>query len=285
MYTHCTAPDYDLMYGPSSKLASASTRRNSFGEGAIGRAGWLVGLLLSRMSKHVVVDWETEKPWRDPATGFCKEVGPGEPGEMIMKVTPEDVNVDFQGYFGNKKASNDKIIRDVFVKGDAYFRSGDVMRWDDDGLLYFSDRIGDTFRWKAENVSTAEVSHAMGLHPKVHEANVYGVELPGHDGRAGCAATVFDGKEPSNELLSSLATHLHKSLPRYAVPLFLRVFEEVGATTTGTNKMQKHGLRVAGVNPDGFDGAPSKMYWLKGDTYVPFDESAYKQLQGGRVKL
>lgn len=273
-------------YGATEGVgAFFNVSKNSFGAGAIGRAGWLVGLLLGRLSKHVVVDWETEKPWRDPVTGFCKESVHGEPGEMIMKLTPEDINFDFQGYYGNKGASDSKIMRDVFVKGDAYYRSGDVMRWDDNGFVYFSDRIGDTFRWKAENVSTAEVGNAMGQHPSVHEANVYGVEIPFHDGRAGCAATVFDQKAPSDELLKSLADHLNKSLPRYAVPLFLRVFEEVGSSTTGTNKFQKQGLRVAGVNPDGYDGAPSKMYWLKGNTYVPFDEAAYKQLQGGRVKL
>ena len=158
-----------------------------------------------------------------------------------------------------------------------------MVRWDSDGRIYFSDRIGDTFRWKSENVSTAEVAQTLGLHPAVQEANVYGVQLPHHDGRAGCVAIVFDTPQPSAKLLASLAVHAREKLPRYAVPLFLRVLREVGSQTTGTNKQQKHVLRQQGVDPSKAEG--DALFWLKGGTYVPFGQREWNALQRGAVKL
>lgn len=165
------------------------------------------------------------------------------------------------------------------------YRSGDVLRWDKDGRIYFHDRIGDTYRWKSENVSTAEVAQALGLHPAVQEANVYGVQLPHHDGRAGCAAIVLDTASGGSEktALSSLAAHARARLPRYAVPLFVRLLKEVGSQTTGTNKQQKGTLREQGVDPDKVQGDP--LFWLKDGTYVPFGRDEWKALQGGKVKL
>lgn len=260
--------------------------KNDLTAGAIGRNGWLYNAFLSLSVKLVEVDHVTDLPWRDPETGFCKSVKSGEPGEMMFKLPAEDIERRFQGYYGNAKATNSKIIRDVFVKGDAYFRTGDVIRWDSDGRVYFHDRIGDTFRWKSENVSTAEVSEAVGRHAAVREANVYGVQLPHHDGRAGCAAIGLD-RAPDTETLRSLASHIRASLPRYARPLFLRVTQEVGgdAQTTGTQKQQKHKLREAGVQPSANDEAMGALYWLNGDTYVPFGDADWRALNGGRVKL
>ena len=166
------------------------------------------------------------------------------------------------------------------MKGDAYFRTGDVISWDAEGRTYFNDRIGDTFRWKSENVSTNEVSEALGNHPHVHEANVYGVELPHHDGRAGCVAIVL-AEKPSEKLLSDLAKHAHKTLPRFAVPLFLRLAKDM--QITGTNKQQKHVLRAQGVEPA--KTGEDEMFWLKNGTYVPFTNRDWEELNGGRVKL
>ena len=163
------------------------------------------------------------------------------------------------------------------------FRSGDVLRWDSDGRVYFSDRIGDTFRWKSENVSTAEVAQALGLHPAVQEANVYGVELPNHDGRAGCVAIVLDSPQANTQVLASLAAHAREKLPRYAVPLFLRLLREVGLQNTGTNKQQKHVLRQQSVDPAKVEG--DALFWLKDGAYVPFREKDWKALQQGSVKL
>ncbi|KAK5637195.1 hypothetical protein RRF57_012907 [Xylaria bambusicola] len=161
--------------------------RNDFARGAIGRNGWLYDVFLKRRLAIVERDHETDEPYRDPKTGFCVAVPRGGVGELLY-VLPEDTEQSFQGYYNNAKATDSKIIRDVFKKGDKYFRTGDLVSRDPEGRTYFHDRIGDTFRWKSENVATTEVSATIGLHPAVEEANVYGVQLPHHDGRAGCAA-------------------------------------------------------------------------------------------------
>lgn len=256
---------------------------NDHGAGAVGRNGWLLKALAGERLAVVEVDWETETPYRDPKTGFCKVVEPKQPGEMLFKLPPEELESRFQGYYNNPEATKSKVMRDVFVKGDAWFRTGDLTS-SNDGLMYFNDRLGDTFRWKSENVSTTEVSEAVGLHPSVREANVYGVQLPHHDGRAGCVAISFD-KKPGSDTLKSLAAHVRSALPKYAVPLFLRVVPGVGGSqVTGTNKQQKHHLRKAGVKPGALkDGA--ELFWLKNDTYVPFGDKDWSELQGGRVKL
>ncbi|KAL9110595.1 MAG: hypothetical protein Q9227_004953 [Pyrenula ochraceoflavens] len=257
---------------------------NDFSKGAIGRNGTLAGLLLGSTVTIVEVDMETEQPWRDPGTGFCKVAERGEPGEVLYRLDPDDINDKFQGYFNNDQATEGKIMRDVLSKGDAWFRSGDLLRWDSEGRWYFSDRIGDTFRWKGENVSTAEVSEVMGHHPMIHEANVYGVSLPHHDGRAGCAAVVFDPSAgspyPSQDALDSVATFTTNSLPKYAVPLFLRVVKEMQAT--GNNKQQKHVLRTEGVD---LEKIKDQMFWLKGVKYVPFKRKDWKGLLEGQARL
>ncbi|PMB71040.1 Fatty acid transporter protein [Beauveria bassiana] len=278
-------------------LATWNLSSNDFGVGAIGRAGWLLRTLVGRNTALVEMDWATDAPRRDPETGLCRLAGAGTSGEMLFRLPdgPDDddaaVESRFQGYFNDERATRAKILRGVFRPGDAWFRTGDVLQHNDDGLLFFMDRIGDTFRWKSENVSTAEVSQVMGLHPAVREANVYGVELPHHDGRAGCVTVCFDPPVPDDDTLRSLAAHLRATLPAYAVPLFLRVVPELGADTTGTNKQQKYNLRKLGVKPsakeeeDGQGGAGVAMFWLKGDAYVPFRDKDWKRIEAGQLKL
>jgi acyl-CoA synthetase (AMP-forming)/AMP-acid ligase II len=266
---------------------------NDFAAGAIGRNGAIGNFLLSRGSAIVEVDIETQGPWRDPKTGLCKRVPCGDPGELLFAIDATDPAEAFQGYFQNPKATESKILRDVLKKGDAFFRTGDMVRWDKDGRWFFSDRLGDTFRWKSENVSTNEVAEVLGTHPEVHEANVYGVALPNHDGRAGCAAIVFnqqilkgnvDGPalEPSHATLNSLAAHILKNLPRFASPLFLRVTPEMQAT--GNNKQQKYVLRTEGVDP-ALVTKNDRLYWLQGTSYVPFEEKDWVRLTSGQVRL
>ena len=257
---------------------------NSFATGAIGRNGALSRFLVGRNAALVEVDWTTEAPSRNPKNqNLCTQVKTGEPGEVLFRVDPNDPYAKFQGYFNNSKASESKILRDVLVKGDAFFRTGDVMRWDHEGRWYFCDRIGDTFRWKSENVSTAEVGEALGMHPRILEANVYGVEVPHHDGRAGCAAVLFsEGESPVTELLlDGVAKHAKEKLPKYAVPSFLRVVR--GIVATGTNKQQKAGLRKEGIDPSAM--GEDKMFWLRGGRYIPFEGKQWQELSGGRVKL
>lgn len=265
---------------------------NDFSAGAIGRNGALTSMIIGRGIAIVQVDQESQEPWRDPKTGFCKKVPWGEPGELLHALNPQDPGETFGGYYKNTKATESKILRDVLRKGDVYYRSGDLVRWDKEGRWYFSDRLGDTFRWKSENVSTSEVAEVLGVHPAVHEANVYGVALPNHDGRAGCAAIVFQQQtraedqsvvlSPSNESLNSLAAHVLKNLPRFAAPQFLRVMAEMEGT--GNNKQQKHVLRTQGVDPS-LVAASDRMYWLQGNKYVPFEAKDWGRLQAGQAKL
>lgn len=268
-------------YGATeSPSASWNLSANSFSSGAIGRFGTLSRWIISRQFAIVEIDWDMEMPLRTTPHGFCQRVKTGDPGELLFEIPANDIKQKFQGYYNNRSASEAKIMRDVFVKGDAYFRSGDVIRWDSEGLWWFCDRIGDTFRWKSENVSTTEVSEALGSHPRVIEANVYGVEIPGHDGRAGCAAVLFQGPVDQT-LLDDIAIHAKTRLPKYAVPNFLRVVKTV--TATGNNKQQKAVLRSDGVQPS--KGGDEQMFWLRGDCYKPFDGTAWDDLSMGRVKL
>ena len=255
---------------------------NSSSRGAIGRSGTFIGAFFGGNTEIVDVDWTTELPSRD-TTNFCTRSETGQPGELLFKLDPADIKATYQGYYGNEKASNSKILRDVFIKGDAYFRSGDTVRKDADGQVFFVDRIGDTYRWLSENVSTNEVQEALGLHPAIEEANVYGVAVPHHDGNAGCAAITLHGRQdPSNSLLEDLATHVRKSLPRYAVPSFLRLSKQMA--TTGNNKQQKHGLRLQGVDPDKIDRG-DKLFWLHQGSYQEFTKKDWERLNAGQVKL
>ncbi|HEY2068312.1 MAG TPA: long-chain-acyl-CoA synthetase [Rhizomicrobium sp.] len=241
--------------------------------GAVGRVPWYMRRLVT--NRIVRFDIEHEMPVRG-ADGFCIECVPGEVGEAIGQIT-EEAGKTFDGY---TKATDTekKVLRNVFAAGDAWFRTGDLMRRDEHDYFYFVDRIGDTFRWKGENVATSEVSEALGVVPGVLEANVYGVAVPGQDGRAGMAAIVaapgFD--------VAGLAPRLAGNLPAYAQPLFLRLQPEIDIT--GTFKQKKGDLVK-----EGFDPATIKdpLYWLDPATgkYEPMDAARYAQIIGGQVKL
>ena len=155
--------------------------------GAVGRVPSYMRMARCH-ARMVRFDVEQEMPVRGP-DGLCIECGPDEAGEAHRQDLDKRAGRDFEGY---TKASDTqkKILHDVFKKGDAWFRTGDLMRRDEHGYFYFVDRIGDTFRWKGENVATSEVAEALGVVPGIKEANVYGVAVPGADGRAGMAALV-----------------------------------------------------------------------------------------------
>ncbi|CAO1625454.1 unnamed protein product [Sympodiomycopsis kandeliae] len=247
-----------------------------FGAGAIGRFGPLARTLRAEF-KIVKVDSITEDIYRDPKTGLCVQCQPEESGEFLMKIDSSKPSGDFQGYADNPSATQKKILADVFVKGDKWFRSGDLMKMDSDGFYWFQDRLGDTFRWRGENVSTAEVAGALGQ--IIGEANVYGVEVPGSDGRAGCAAI------PSNIIFDPqvLAAHVKKTLPKYAVPFFLRIVPTM--EQTGTVKHLKVALRQQGIHHDKVQG--DALWWLppNAQEYRPFTPLDLQELQAGRVKL
>jgi fatty-acyl-CoA synthase len=241
-------------------------------EGAIGRVPkWLRGRFNFRL---IQFDVETEQVVRGP-DGLCIECGPGQVGQCIGRIGG-DVRADYTGYL-DKAASDQKILRDVLARGDAWFATGDLMRTDADGYFYFVDRIGDTFRWKGENVSTGEVAERLQAVPGVDEATVYGVELPGADGRAGMAALVVDKTFD----LARLSDHVARELPAYAQPVFVRLLPAID--TTGTFKVRKLDL-VA----DGFDPARIKgpLYFHDSQAgYVKLTKALFTQLAAGGMKV
>jgi fatty-acyl-CoA synthase len=169
------------------------------------------------------------------------------------------------------------VISDAFERGDSYFRTGDLLRRDGEGYYYFVDRVGDTFRWKGENVSTQEVAQILTGAPGVSEANVYGVIVPGHDGRAGCAAIVVDRE------FDAVAFYRHvQALPAYARPLFVRIVPSIA--TTGTLKQRKIDLQR-----EGFDLADTDdPIYFRDDTsgrYARLTPELAQRIRAGEVRL
>ena len=260
--------------------------RNSFSKEAVGRNGKILSLSLSLKAALVEVDRATDEPVRDPNNGnFCRNVSSGEAGEFLTKLDPNDPRVLFQGYYGNDRATDDKILRSVFKPGDAWFRFGDILRWDDEGRIFFVDRIGDTFRWKSENISPSEIAEAFEGIPHLLEVNAYGVQIPQHDGRAGCAAIQLQPDVSEHELVFTLrqaVTQLQRRLQRHAVPSFLRIVSIL--ERTGTNKQTKAGLRAAGVDPNGLAPGES-LWWFRNGEYVRFTSGDWDALNRGVAKL
>lgn len=276
------------LYAATDGVSSSfNANRGDFGLGAIGVRGLYWKWMNGDNEKRVKIDVVTEEIQRD-ANGFAIACKDGDPGETLYKMDPAAPNAAFVGYFRNTGATEKRKIRDVFRKGDLWFRSGDMMRQDPDGCLYFVDRLGDTFRWKSENVSTNEVSDVLGKFDNIAEINVYGVQVPHADGRAGCAAIVLtDGMAVDSLDFGALAKYVIGVLPRYAVPLFLRVVPSF--ETTGTMKLQKGKLRAEGVDLDMIkeNGTGGRLFWLPpgGNKYTPFEADQWEALKAGRVKL
>ena len=244
------------------------------GEGRVGAVGHLPHFVRKALGVSILrFDVESEEICRD-ANGLCTEADFGEAGELVIKLTE---TAQFEGYT-NAAATEKKVLKDAFVPGDAYFRTGDLLRLDEDGFFYFVDRIGDTFRWKGENVATSEIAEVIGVHPDVKEANVYGVAVEGADGRAGMAALVtgadFD--------LDALATRVERELAPYARPLFLRMLPEM--EITGTFKHRKVDLVRDGFDPRKIDDALYFFDAQKGK-YTPLDAGVYERITSGQIRL
>ncbi|KIX10306.1 uncharacterized protein Z518_01388 [Rhinocladiella mackenziei CBS 650.93] len=257
-------------------------------QACVGHHGLLLRMLLHHVYIPVKIDHESGDIWRDPRTGFAKRTSYDEGGEMIVAVPSKEA---FQGYWRSQSATDKKFCVDVFKKGDIYYRSGDALRRDADGKWYFLDRLGDTFRWKSENVSTAEVALTIGQYPGIAEANVYGVLVPNHEGRAGCAAIHLDPNHTGppvdyNELLKFTRARL----PRYAVPVFLRIVR--ASTHIHNHKQNKVPLRKEGVDPQLIgtevpNGKDDIFLWVppKGESYVPFTPKDWEILVNGQARL
>ena len=244
-------------------------------DGRIGSVGRIPNYMRNTLHTRLVLfDVENERPVRGP-DGFCIECKPGEVGEAIGKIDEERGR--FEGY--SKGADTEKkILRDVFEKGDAWFRTGDLLRRDDLGYFFFVDRIGDTFRWKGENVATSEVAEAISVYPGIQEANVYGVAVPGTDGRAGMASLVTANKID----LEAFKIHLDKNLPAYARPIFLRLQGEM--EVTGTFKHRKVELVKEGFDPK---TVKDPLYFLSPVTnhYVPLTPELHDRITSGEIRL
>jgi citronellyl-CoA synthetase len=222
--------------------------------------------------RHALVRYDVARDEiiRD-ANGRCIEVQPGEPGLLLGHINEEAV---FEGYT-DKEATEKKVVRNAFEEGDAWFNSGDLMKQVDAGFTLgyphyqFVDRVGDTFRWKGENVSTNEVGEIINGFHQVRFSNVYGVKVPGTDGRAGMAALSLEPDVTELDL-PTFSEYVSARLPSYARPVFLRIEAEIDVT--GTFKMVKGDLREQGYDPE---KVSDPLYVMKpgSDTYEPLDRA------------
>ncbi|XP_037548118.1 long-chain fatty acid transport protein 6 [Nematolebias whitei] len=242
--------------------------------GTVGRSNFLYRLLFKY--DLVKYDMVKDEPVKDQ-NGFCQRVERGETGLLLSKVCAVS---PFFGYAGSKQLTEKKLMKDVFVKGDAYFNTGDLMVEDHEGFICFRDRVGDTFRWKGENVATTEVAETLGQVDFIQEVNVYRVEVPGHEGRAGMVAMIvrpgssFDGRK--------LFEHAVRDLPAYARPLFVRLQEVM--ETTSTFKQQKFQLVQSGFNPSTISDLLYVLDYQQ-KSYVSLTDQIYQSIVRGERKL
>ena len=248
-------------------------------EGKPGAIGRIPPFLAQRFAIELVkCDPESGEPLRGD-DGFCRRCEAGEIGHAIGRISDaaQTLGGRFEGYT-DRAASQKKILRDAFAKADAWYLTGDLMTKDRSRYYYFVDRVGDTFRWKGENVSTAEVADVLGACEGVVEAVVYGVRVPGAEGRAGMAAMVVDGGFD----LSRFAQALPVKLASYARPQFLRICDAIDLT--GTFKPQKERFKR-----QGFDLAAIRdplYFWDRTlETYVPLDAALHRRIQAGEALL
>ncbi len=246
-------------------------------EGKPGSIGRVPQFLAHRFPVALVrCDPSTGEPLRDQA-GHYLRAAPDEPGEALAEIgsTGDSTGTRFDGYT-DPEATNAKLLRDVFAAGDRWFRTGDLMRRDAAGYYYFVDRLGDTFRWRGENVSTTEVATVLQSVPGVIDAAVYGVAVPGTEGNAGMAALVVD----QSFSLAHLRTHLASHLPPYARPLFVRLCAALD--TTGTFRLRKADLAL-----EGYASSPDPVWFddRTADIFVPCDAALLAAIESGKTRL
>lgn len=248
-------------------------------EGKPGAIGRIPSFLAHRVRVVLIeIDPATNEPVRGE-DGFCVRCATDRPGEAISEIRGRGNGAggQFEGYT-DASASAKKILRDVFAPGDAWYRSGDLMRRDRAGFFYFVDRVGATFRWKGENVSTTEVTEAICGCSGVEQAIVYGVSVPDADGRAGMAALVVNDRFELGVLRQQLA----QRLPDYACPLFLRILSRI--ETTGTFKPKAQDYVQAGYDPA---ATPDPLYVYDRETgaYVDLDRPLFDRIRSGAHRL
>jgi fatty-acyl-CoA synthase len=248
-------------------------------EGQPGAIGRIPAFLANRLPVALLrFDVENSEPWRN-AAGFCERCGANEIGEAVglMPDTGGERAGRFEGY-ADQEASNRKVLRNVFKAGDSWYRTGDLMRRDERGFYYFVDRVGETYRWKGENVSTAEVLTALTASRGVVEGVVYGVSVPGADGRAGTAALVVNADFD----LAAFRAEVASRLPPYARPVFLRILATLEATSTF--KPRKQDLMQAGFDPSRMTD-PLYFDDARAQRYVPVDAVLHAAISDGTIRI
>jgi fatty-acyl-CoA synthase len=248
-------------------------------EGQPGAIGRIPAFLAARLPVELLrFDVDKSEP-RRTAAGLCERCEANETGEAVGRMPNSDAERAgrFEGY-ADPEASNRKVLRNVFKEGDAWYRTGDLMRRDTRGFYYFVDRVGETYRWKGENVSTAEVLTALTASRGVLDGVVYGVSVPGADGRAGTAALLVNADFD----LAALHEDVVARLPPYARPVFLRILSSLEAT--GTFKPRKQDLMQAGFDPN---QVKDPLYFddPRARRYVPVDAALHAAILDGSIRV
>mmetsp|Transcript_54410 Transcript_54410/g.127217 ORF Transcript_54410/g.127217 Transcript_54410/m.127217 type:complete len:606 (+) Transcript_54410:155-1972(+) len=249
-------------------------------ENKVGAVGFLSPMIKAKHpGKLIRYDHEKGEPYRNEK-GWCVECDEDEAGELIGAIDTEDVTRRFDGYT-NKSATDKKMLTNVFKEGDCYFRSGDLLWMDWEGFLYFKDRLGDTFRWKGENVSTTEVELCVSsaLLSKCEECAVFGVEVPKCEGKAGMLLV----KPGPGFDLAELYSALDEELPEYAQPCFLRV-SEGDVDATATFKHRKRALAEQGFDPTKMPKGTS-LYFRDDGKFTAMDAALYQRVVSGQLRL
>jgi fatty-acyl-CoA synthase len=248
-------------------------------EGHPGAIGKIPSFLAHRLPVALLrFDVDRGEPLRN-GEGFCERCGPDEVGEAVGLIpgAGKELAGRFEGY-ADAEASARKVLRNVFKEGDAWYRTGDLMRRDERGFYYFVDRVGETYRWKGENVSTAEVLTALTAVRGVLDGVVYGVTVPGADGRAGTAALIVDAEFD----LAAFRADVARRLPVYARPVFLRLLQTI--ESTGTFKPRKQELVQSGFDPARIED-PLYFDDPRMQAYVPVDAALFAAISAGTVRI
>ncbi|XP_023307303.2 long-chain fatty acid transport protein 4-like [Lucilia cuprina] len=270
--TRFNIPSIGELYGSTEGNSNLANIANQ-----VGAIGFIPIVARNLYPVQVIrVNEESGEPLRN-AKGFCIRCNAGETGLLIGKVDPRRAVTAFHGY-ADEGASEKKLLKNVFKKGDVFFNSGDMVVGDILGFFYFKDRTGDTFRWRGENVSTQEVEAIITSVIGLQDCVVYGVEIPHVEGKAGMAAI----EDPDRKIdLNNLSVGIRGSLPPYAQPLFVRVMDQI--PRTATFKMKKRDLMLEGFN---MDNIKDPLYYLNKDgLYRPLTREQYQLLLEGKAGL
>ncbi|XP_024939555.1 long-chain fatty acid transport protein 4 isoform X2 [Cephus cinctus] len=245
-------------------------------DSTVGAIGFISRIIPSVYPISIIKVNDQGEPIRN-AQGLCQVCEPNEPGVFIGKIIPNNPSRAFLGYV-DQKASESKVVHDVFTKGDSAFISGDILMADELGYLYFKDRTGDTFRWKGENVSTSEIEGILSNLVNYRDCIVYGVEIRGAEGRAGMAA-IYD---PDGTLdMDKLSSDVREHLPSYARPLFVRILRTI--EVTGTFKLKKKELQEEGFDVRKLE---DKIYYMDPKSgYQLLTSEIFDNIQEGKLRL